>query len=343
VIDRRQIRQKDPNRDAFWYRRTFSIDQPVPAVALLKISKAMFGTRVFLNGKLLGDHAPSFTPGYFDAKSALIPGDNELLIRVGADRDAVGLGVPNGFDFEKDRYLPGIFDSVQLILSGTPHFTEVQAAPDVEGRAVRVQAVLRNTGSTTRTRVNFIVREAKSGREAGHWTTDALEIAQGAEARLDVRIPIADCHLWSPEDPFLYRLEADNGVDRFETRFGMRELRFDPASGRALLNGKPYYLRGSNITLYRFFEDNECKNLPWRGDWVRLLHQRVKQMHWNSLRYCIGLPPEAWYDIADEEGVLIQDEFPIWYGGSGWSTWPKELKTGQLALEYAEWMRDRRS
>ena len=44
-------------------------------------------------------------------------------------------------------------------------------------------------------------------------------------------------------------------------------------------------------------------------------------MHWNSVRYCIGFPPEMWYDIADEEGLLIQDEFPIWY----WDKWPAEL------------------
>ena len=55
--------------------------------------------------------------------------------------------------------------------------------------------------------------------------------------------------------------------------------------------------------------------LPWNEDWVRLLHRRFKDMQWNSLRYCIGLAPEAWYRIADEEGILIQDEFPIWYGG----------------------------
>ena len=94
----------------------------------------MFGTRVFLNGTLLGDHAPSFTPGYFDAKPALKTGLNEILIRVGADRDAVGRAYPDGFDFEKDRYIPGVFDSVELILSGTPYFMTVQAAPDIAGR-----------------------------------------------------------------------------------------------------------------------------------------------------------------------------------------------------------------
>jgi len=341
VAHRDKVPQKDPKRDAFWYRRTFRLDQPVPAVALLKVHKAMFGTRVFLNGQGLGDHPPSFTPGYFNAKPALKAGENELLVRVGADRDAVGPGIPSGFDYEKERYIPGIFDSVELILSGTPHFTQVQAAPEIASGTVRVQAVLRNDGEAARATAAFVVREAKSGREAGRLAAETLNLAKGEERTVDVRIPIAGCHLWSPEDPFLYTLEADSGADRFRTRFGMRELKFDPARGRAMLNGRPYFMRGSNITLYRFFEDSECKDLPWRKDWVRLLHERVKDMHWNCLRYCIGFPPEAWYDVADEVGVLIQDEFPIWYGGSTWSTWPKELKSAELAVEYAEWMRER--
>ena len=60
-------------------------------------------------------------------------------------------------------------------------------------------------------------------------------------------------------------------------------------------------------------------------------------MNWNCIRYCIGFPPEFWYDIADEAGLLIQDEFPIWYLGD----WPKELKSDAIAAEYTEWMRER--
>ena len=332
---------KDPHRAAFWYRRTFRLEQDVPAVAMIKVRKAMFGTRVILNGQVLGDHLPNFTPGYFNAKTALKTGDNELVIRVGADRAAVGSKYPNGFDFEKLRYIPGIFDSVELILSGTPHFMQVQTAANIAAKAVRVQAVLRNDGGPVRTSVAFVVREVKSGKVAGRLATGAISLAAGAEQTVDVNIPLADCRLWSPEDPFLYTLEADSGGDRFQTRFGMREFRLDAATGRAMLNGKPYFMRGSNITLYRFFEDEQCRDLPWRNDWVRLLHQRVKEMHWNCLRYCIGFPPEAWYDVADELGILIQDEFPIWYGGPGWNYWPKELKSDQLAVEFSEWMRER--
>ncbi len=341
VKDRREVEQKDPRRDAFWYRRTFRFEGAVPPVATLKVSKAMFGTRLFLNGQLIGDHLPCFTPGYFDVRRELKTGENEVVIRVGADRNAVTRAVPSGFDFEKDRYIPGIFDSVSLILSGTPHFLTVQAAPDITNQTVRVQVKLRNDGEPAPALISFVVREAKSGRAVGSATNRVGAISKGAEQTILVNLPIEHCQLWSPENPFLYTLHVDSETDSFETRFGMRDFRFDTATGRAVLNGKPYFMRGSNITLYRFFEDSECGDLPWQESWVRRLHQKVKDMNWNSLRYCIGFPPEFWYRIADEEGVLIQDEFPIWFGPSVQKKFPAELKSGQLALEYAEWMRVR--
>ena len=117
VTDRYVRSRKDPARDAFWYRRTFRLVGPVPAVARLKLHKAMFGSQATLNGRVLGEHPSSFTPGWFDAQTALKLGENVLLIRVGADREALPPGVPNASDSEKFRYIPGIFDSVELILS----------------------------------------------------------------------------------------------------------------------------------------------------------------------------------------------------------------------------------
>ena len=78
VANRDNLAAEGSRRDAFWYRRTFTLDGPIPAVARLKVAKAMFGTRVFLNGTLLGDHLPCFTPGYFDARPALKTGSNEI-------------------------------------------------------------------------------------------------------------------------------------------------------------------------------------------------------------------------------------------------------------------------
>ncbi len=332
-------KESGKHRQAFWYRRTFEVDGPIPAVATLKIHKAKYGIKVFLNGRLVGEHLPCFTPALLDVTDHL-QGDgqtNELVVRVGATRGALPKSYPRGWDFEKDRYIPGIYDSVELILSGTPHIVRVQTVPDLEKQTVRVVAVLANAGEQIDARLKCRVREASTGKVVGTAEAKPVVLSAGQEESVEVEIPIADCRLWSPEDPFLYWLEATTGTDTLPVRFGMRSFRFDPQTKQALLNGKPYPLRGTNVCIFRFFEDSVRKDLPWREDWVRRLHRVFRDMHWNSARYCIGFPPEKWYDIADEEGLLIQDEFPIWY----MQEWPEELKSEQLVKEYTAWMQER--
>ena len=328
-------------REAFWYRRTFRIGGDVPAVATLKLHKAAYGARVVLNGVLLGEHMPSFTPGYFDARRALRGNgaENELLVRVGASPGALPTTICSGYDVEKSRYIPGLFDSVELILAGTPNIVSVQVAPDISNQTIRAQVVLHGGDPSSAAQLRFKVREARSGKVVCDGSSEPLEVEGTGGQTVYARLPIRHCRLWSPEDPFLYELETSTGADTLRTRFGMREFKLDPTTGRALLNGRPYFLRGSNVTLYRFFEDPQCGDRPWREDWVRRLHRAFKSMHWNSLRYCIGFPPESWYRIADEEGILIQDEFPIWRGGA--KAWPAELTSADLAAEYTEWMEER--
>jgi beta-galactosidase len=117
----------------------------------------------------------------------------------------------------------------------------------------------------------------------------------------------------------------------------MRTFGFSADGTTGLLNGQPYYLRGSNVCYFRFEEDPLRGDKPWDEAWVRTLHQRFKSLHMNSLRYCIGFPPELWYRIADEEGILIQDEFPIWTLGEDAMT-PVGVDT--LADEYRDWIRE---
>jgi hypothetical protein len=337
------LRPADPRREAFWYRRTFRVEQPLPAAALLKVSKARYGTQVYLNGQVVGEHQPCFTPGWFDVRKQLQSDgtENELVIRVGASMVQLPPHVNGGFDFEKSRYIPGIFDSVELVLTGSPYIANVQAVPQVDQRSVQAVVELSGTGSGgTTTPVKLLVREFKSRTVVGEATAESSVPEAGKVNTVTVNAPVREPHLWTPEDPFLYELEVTTSGDSYRTRFGLRSFQTDPSTGLALLNGNPYYLRGSNVCIYRFFEDAARGNLPWDREWVRQLHRRFKDMHWNSLRYCIGFPPEFWYDIADEEGILIQDEFPIWYGGAK-DSWPKAIQPEHLAVEYREWMRER--
>ncbi|MGA3266943.1 MAG: hypothetical protein ABSE16_08985 [Verrucomicrobiota bacterium] len=331
---------------SFWYRREFVLQGDVPAVATLLVRRAAYGSTVYLNGTKVGESLASFTANWYDVRGAL-RGDgatNELLIRVGASRASLPPSVPTGFDYEKEWYIPGLWDSVELALSGTPNLVQVQVVPEIWTNQARVVALVHNAGGPTSAQLKFVVREAKSGKVVGRAESQVPSLAAGADQTVDVRIPIAHCQLWWPEKPFLYTLEVSSETDSFETRFGMREFRFEPrhgdTPGRAWLNGQPCFLRGGNINLYRFFEDPDRGALPWQEAWVRLLYNRFKDMHWNSLRYHLGFAPELWYRLADEEGILIQDEFPIWEGAQR-KNWPAELKRDELAREYTAWIKER--
>ncbi len=332
------VGKKSDKRQAFWYRRTFKVSGAIPETAVLKIHKAKYGTKVWLNGKVVGEHLPCFTPCYLDVKDALRCSgqENELVVRVGADRESVPAGQPSGWDFEKYLYIPGIYDSVDLILTGEPYIVNVQTAPDIAAGKVKVVTEIQcgvEAGSGT---VNFEVREARSGKIVGdavlHGRLSASKIT-----KIEAEIPIEGCKLWSPENPFLYELRINTGGDNVNVRFAIRSFKFDKNSGRAILNGKPYFMRGTNVCAYRFFEDTERGDKPWRKNWVRKLHRKFKSMNWNSIRYCIGFPPDFWYDIADEEGFLIQDEFPIWLLGNA----PEKPLAEKIVPEYTEWMRER--
>jgi hypothetical protein len=245
----------------------------------------------------------------------------------------------DGQDYEKTRYIPGIYDAVELISGGSPSIVRIQAAPDLATGSVLVETVIRGDGRPGKARIHILVREAATGNVVARSTFPPLDMGAGGETMARGRISLPAPHLWSPEDPFLYLLEVSTGADSTAVRFGMRSFRFDPLRGVALLNNMPYYLRGTNICILRFFEDPERGGLPWDEQWVRKVIRAFKDMHWNSARYCIGFPPEIWYRIADEEGFLIQDEAPIWLGPA--QIQRKKMTVEALSEEFTEWMQER--
>ena len=179
-----------------------------------------------------------------------------------------------------------------------------------------MQAELHNySDHPVTTELTLQVSEWKSGSAASDLQRLNVQLAAGETRLVRQVVPVPAAHLWSPEDPFLYQVDTRTSGDEVRTRFGMREFHFDTVTQKGYLNGRPYFLRGSNIALQRFFEDRQSGTLPWSEAWVqRLLVEIPKQLHWNAFRFTIGPVPERWLDIADENGLLIQYEYPVWVG-----------------------------
>jgi beta-galactosidase len=333
----------DQDRNYFWYRKSFRAPS-AQAVALLKINEAQFGTAVFLNGRCLGEYDGCFSASYFHLEDALLwNADNTLLIRIGAHPAVLPDTDPTGSDFEKIKWTPGIYDEVSIAYCDNPLIESIQVAPRLSSNEIVVETKVRNCGSNVITAaLTHEVRPWKATFTVAESEDKAMVLEPGEARTLTQTISIPGAHWWSPEDPFLYVLDSSTGGDAVRTRFGMREFRFDGPTRRAYLNGQVYYLRGSNITLHRFFEDPLCKDLPWTDAWVRkLLGESPKKMHWNYFRFCIGPVPDHWLDICDEVGLLIQNEFFVWTGGPGWYPgYSRRYDPDEMIRQYRDWMRD---
>src|SRR5439155_1467282 len=177
-----------------------------------------------------------------------------------------------GTDFEKNRWTPGIYDGVSLQLSDNPTIETIQIAPRLADSSIVVQTKLRNHGETaSRFNLTHNVHVWRSSSVVVSTPLQAISLQPGEELTITQTIRIPNARLWSPEDPNLYVLETSTGGDSASTRFGMREFRFDTPTRRAYLNGRVYFMRGSNITLHRFFEDPHSGMLPWNEQWMRKL------------------------------------------------------------------------
>ena len=148
---------------------------------------------------------------------------NELVVRVGAHPGVLPETVSGGTDFEKNRWTPGIYDSVSLVLSDNPAIETVQVAPQSRAKIV-VQTKLRNYA---RSRSTFALTQSRARLEtdavAASAPADATRLAAGEEQTITQTIAIPDAKLWTPETA--ESLRARNQHRRRQRRHPLRHAR----------------------------------------------------------------------------------------------------------------------
>jgi hypothetical protein len=325
-----------------WYRRTVFVHKELEGTcAVVTLLKSQYVTNVFVNGIDAGTSIACFTPIEFPVTDALKFGqDNEILVRVG-DRAFLPSGAAGGTDKEKANYIPGIWDDAELSFTGKMRIWRTLLLPKVFEKKVAVKLLVRSfhPAQTTygglmedlcRMAVNIYQKQGGIEKACGE---KEFKAKRDSLTEIAIDVPMADANLWTPDDPFLYtaRISLYNGQeisDAVDVNFGMRD--FGRKGKHFTLNGKKIYLRGTNITLHRFFEDPDCRVLPWDRQWVKkLLSDIPKELGWNSMRICVGIAPKFWYDIADQSGLLLQNEWMYWQN-HGWDE--------QIRAEYTDWV-----
>jgi beta-galactosidase len=325
-----------------WYRKSVFVAKDLEGTeVMLSLKKSQYVTQVFVNGIDLGTSMACYTPIDCRATRAIKFGaENIILIRVG-DRTRLPSEAAGGTDKEKEHYIPGIWDDVEMSFTAEMRIDRLLILPSVAEQKVTVKIQVRNLNPSQifygdpmndSVSVTVVLKEKNSGlvvkKATGNFNTkrDNLTV-------ISMDIPFPEFAPWSPDKPFLYDGEVmlvsgSKSSDLLTRSFGMRD--FTRRGKFFYLNGEPYILRGTNVTLQRFFEDPDSRNLVWDKNWVRkFLIDYPKQLNWNTMRICVGIVPDFWYDLADEFGIMFQNEWLYWQN-HGWDE--------QIRKEYTDWV-----
>ncbi len=296
------IGRRFPERSVGWYRKIFA----VPATDLgrriaLEFDGVFRDSVVWINGFYLGRN-PSGSIGFrHDLTDYLnYGGDNVVVVRADATME-------EGWYYEG----AGIYRHVWLTKTAPLHIprwgtfvsTEIQGAD----ASATVRTTVANAGvQPAAFNLEQIVLDPQ-GREVARHTGPSQTLAPAASGEFAQTLPIAQPQLWSLETPHLYRLvtqvrTAGALVDRYETRFGIRTIRFDPDRG-FFLNGAHVVLKGTNN-----HQDHAGVGTAVPDALLEFRIRRLKEMGSNAYRTSHEPPSPELLEVCDRLGFLVLDE-----------------------------------
>ena len=292
--------------ERLWYRRTATMPKKWEGLrVVLHFGAVDWETKVFVNGKTVGQHRGGYDPFSFDITDALKPeGEQEIVVGVydpsdGGDQ-ARGKQVlkPSGIWYTPTT---GIWQTVWLEPVATEHVSAMVLVPEVDSEAIRLTVL--STGESARCTVHVEVRDG----------TEQIAEAEG-RVGMETTIPIKSPKLWSPDTPFLYDLtisllEDGKQIDAVKSYFGMRKIEIaldDHGVNRILLNGTFVMQVGP---LDQGFWPDGIYTAP-TDEALRSDIEMTKNLGFNMARKHVKVEPDRWYYWADKLGLLVWQDMP---------------------------------
>ncbi|MGA9245588.1 MAG: beta-galactosidase GalA [Silvibacterium sp.] len=291
-----------PATSVGWYRRVFELPASDAGKRItLQFDGAYRETMVVFNGFYIGRHSGGYDPFSFDVTDFATPGGrNVLLVRVDATSS-------DGWFYEG----AGIYRHVWLVKTHPVHvkqwgtFVPAQVRPGEATLSIRTEVNNDGKGAQNARIVSTVLDP--SGNAVGKVATAALPIPVEGERTYEQEMVVKQPLLWSLEERNLYKLvtEVEAGgeiVDRYETPFGIRTVKFDAEKG-FFLNGKSVKLKG---TCNHQDHAGVGAAVPDAIQYYRV--RKLQEMGCNSIRTSHNPPTPELLDACDELGMLVFDE-----------------------------------
>ncbi len=285
-----------------WYRKRFSLPYDDDRRVYLHFGGVYRNSDVYLNEYFIGHHTSGYTSFYYDITDFVnFGGDNILAVRVDS-RGREGWWYEGG----------GIYRSVWLEVTHRQHIAPwgVFAAPsaDIEKKtaSVKITTELANKAFEDKTLTVRSVIEDAEGNAVTELSTDVFAAAWDG-AVCNQAAELSSVRLWDIDDPYLYMLKTyiyDGAelTDVRETRFGIRECRFDADKG-FFLNGRHLKIKG--LCLHH---DAAGVGIGMTESLFEYRIDRIKSMGANAYRCAHHPPAQELLDVCDRTGMLVFEE-----------------------------------
>ena len=335
-----------------WYRKHFVVPAAMQGQLVTVYFEAIMGKQeVFLNGKLVRKHAGGYLPFSVNLTDYGIKAGDKCVLAVMTDNSNDKNYPPGKPQYTLDfAYHGGIYRDVWLIGKSDVSITDALEANKVAGGGVFVHfdqisekkaqvfvdTEVKNSGTARRVVTVETTLTDASGKKVKQ-TSSRVMLNVGESVTVKQKMQVSNPHLWSPDSPYLYRVESrvtegklalDGGV----TRVGIRKAEFKDKDG-FWLNGKPFgQLVGANRHQDFAYVGNALPNSQqWRDA------KRLRDAGCRIVRVAHYPQDPSFMDACDELGIFVIVATP------GWQYWNKDPEFARLVHENTRMMirRDR--
>lgn len=335
-----------------WYRKWFVIPAATRGKQVFIHFEAVMGKqKVYLNGHLVKEHLGGYLPFNIDLTANGIQAGDSCLIAVMADNSDDKSYPPGKRQYTLDfSYHGGIYRDVWMIAKSDVSITDAVDAGKVAGGGVfihygrisekkadiLIDTEVRNNGKRQR-KVEVESSLVDPTGTLIKRVVTMVHLDAGQSKTVNQKIEVRQPHLWSPDSPYLYRVESrvkegKNTLDGGITRAGIRKAEFKGKEG-FWLNGKPFgQLIGANRHQDFAYVGNA---LPNSGQWRDA--KKLRDAGCRIIRVAHYPQDPSFMDACDELGMFVIVATP------GWQYWNKEPEFARLVHENTRQMirRDR--